>query len=431
MSAVNPRRARTAAPALALALMMSPALAGSALAASPVPLGTADSFALLAGSTITNTGTSVISGDIGLCCTGIATTGFAPGADQVVQTAGAQYIGTGSVAATAQDDLDIAYANAAGQAVTNTVAVDLSLAGTPAHPLLPGVYQSTSHGALQINTGLTLDFQGDPNAVFIFQGTDLRTAVGTSGSVHIVNGGVAPSACNIYWQLSDATQGVTLGTASAFKGTTMSLGASVLGTGATVEGRVLTRRSKAVNLDTNTITRSACSTTTAGGGGTPTPTPTPGTPAPTPGAPGPTQGAPAPAPGVSASAPTPASTGPVSISSTPTATAGPGSPAGSAAGDASLGGPTAPVTGPFDVFVTGDQIAKVLFTVDNRHVATVKARPGRRRFKITINPRGQSHKVHRVTARVTFKPKSHTRAVTRRLIYRRASVTPRAPRFTG
>jgi hypothetical protein len=423
MSAVNLRRPRTvAAPALALALLVGPALASSALAASPVPLGTADSFALLAGSTITNTGTSVISGDIGLCCTGIATTGFAPGANQVLQSAGAQYVGTGGVAATAQDDLDIAYANAAGQAVTNTVPVDLSLSGTPANPLLPGVYESTAHGALQINTGLTLDFQGDPNAVFIFQGTELRTAVGTSGSVHIVNGGVAPSACNIYWQLSDATQGVTLGTASAFKGTTMSLGASVLGTGSTVEGRVLTRRSKAVNLDTNTITRSACSTSTGSGGGTPTPTP---------GAPGPAQGSLTPVPAGGTSAPTPAPTGPVTISSTPTSTAGPGSPAGSTAGSASLGGPTAPVTGPFDVFVTGDEIARVVFTVDNRHRATVQARPGRKRFKITINPRGQSHGVHRVTARVTFKPKSHTRAVTRRLLYRRAGTTVRGPRFTG
>ncbi|MBW3607755.1 MAG: DUF3494 domain-containing protein, partial [Actinobacteria bacterium] len=199
-------------------------LAGSASAASPVALGTADSFALLGGSTITNTGPTTIGGDIGLCCTGLATPGFG----SVTQSSGSLYVGTGTLAATAQDDLDIAYAYAAGQPVTNTLGVDLSLAGTPANPLRPGVYQSTARGSLQINTGLTLDFQGDPNAVFIFQGTTLTTAVGTGGSVNIVNGGATPSACNIYWQLSDATQGVTLGTGSAFKGTTMSLGASVL-----------------------------------------------------------------------------------------------------------------------------------------------------------------------------------------------------------
>ncbi|MEJ7786200.1 MAG: ice-binding family protein, partial [Solirubrobacteraceae bacterium] len=278
---------------------MTPGLAAAASAASPVPLGTADSFAVLGGSTITNAGSTTITGDIGLCCTGVAVTGFGPGADQVNQTGGALYTGTGGVAATAQDDLDIAYANAGGRAVSRTLPVDLSLTGTPANPLLPGVYESTSHGALQINTGLTLDFQGDPNAVFIFQGTGLITASGASGSVSIVNGGSTPSACNIFWQLSDATQGVTLGTGSAFKGTTMSLGASVLGTAATVEGRILTRRSKAVNLDTNTITRSRCSSTPAPGGDTPAPAPTP-TPTPTP---QPTPGGDTPAP-----APTPTPT---------------------------------------------------------------------------------------------------------------------------
>jgi hypothetical protein len=105
----------------ALAFALTSVLASSAHAALPVPLGTADSFALLAGSTITNTGSTSITGDIGLCCTGVATTGFGPGANQVTQPGGTQYVGPGSVAATAQDDLDIAYANAAGQSVTNTV----------------------------------------------------------------------------------------------------------------------------------------------------------------------------------------------------------------------------------------------------------------------------------------------------------------------
>jgi hypothetical protein len=178
---------------VALALGSATLLAGSAQAASPVPLATAGSFALLAGSTITNTGATTIAGDIGLCCTGLATPGFGPGANQVIQPGGARYVGPGSVAAGAQDDLDIAYANAAGQAVTNTVPVDLSLSGTPANPLPPGVYQSTAHGALQINTSLTLDFQGDPNAVFIFQGTTLTTAASFGGSVNIVNGGATPA----------------------------------------------------------------------------------------------------------------------------------------------------------------------------------------------------------------------------------------------
>ncbi|HUR86673.1 MAG TPA: ice-binding family protein [Solirubrobacteraceae bacterium] len=378
-----------------------------------MPLGTADSFALLAGSTITNTGPSTIFGDIGLCCTGLATPGFGPGANQVIQPSGAQYIGTGGVAATAQDDLDSAYFYAAGQAVTNTVPVDLSLTGTPANPLRPGVYESTAHGALQINTSLTLDFQGDPNAVFIFQGTTLTTAAAAGGSVNIVNGGITPSTCNVFWQLSDATQGVTLGTASAFKGTTMSLGASVLGTGATVQGRILTRRSKAVNLDTNTITRSSCASTTA------TATPAAG--------------------GTTAAGPPAGGT-----TATPTAGGG-GTPAGtltnpltatiaaapaSGPGSVEISGPSGPVTGVFPVSVTGEQIQSAKFSIDGRVVKTLKAKPGRTTFKIMINPRGRSRRVHVVTVRVKFKPASRIPTTTRRVTFRRP-VAPRPPRFTG
>jgi ice-binding like protein len=389
------RTRRCARRATAIALVCTPLLAGSAFAASPVPLGVAGSFALLAGSTITNAGPTTVTGDIGLCCTGLATPGFG----SLTQLAGAQHVGPGSVAATAQNDLDAAYANAAGQAVTNTVPVDLSLTGTAAHPLLPGVYQSTAHGALQINTGLTLDFGGDPNAVFIFQGTSLTTAVGAGGSVTIVNGGGAPSACNIYWQLSDATQGVTLGAGSAFKGTTMALGASVLGTAATVEGRILTRRSKAVTLEANTVTRSACSAGPAAGGA-------PGT---KPTAPGSTPGSPPPSTG-------PVTNGPLS-----------GAPP---SGAAHLSGPKSPVNGPFVVSVTGHAIKEVVFFVDGHRVGSVSSAPGRTKFKKTIRP-GRDSKVHRVTARVTFKPGSRTPARTLRLVFRRRPVTPPRPRFTG
>lgn len=402
-----------------LTLGMLPALAGTAQAASPVPLGTADSFALLGGSTITNTGSTTITGDIGLCCTGLATTGFGPGANQVTQPGGAVYVGPGSIAATAQDDLDVAYANAAGQAVTNTVPVDLSLTGTPATPLRPGVYESTARGAFQVNTGLTLDFQGDPNAVFIFQGTQLTTAAGAAGSVQIVNGGSTPSTCNIVWQLSDATQGVTLGAGSAFKGTTLALGASVLGTGATVDGRILTRRSKAVSLDTNTITRGAC-TAAASAGGVTAATPT-STSSPTP---------PGTAAAASSTAPPSSSTTTPPTVSTATPTARP-SQIGAAPGTAQLSGPNGPVSGPFTVSVTGQAIQSVTFFVDGRRRATVDARRGRRKFTLTINPRRQSRRVHRVTARVTFTPASRTPPTTRRVTYRRPPVAPRPPRFTG
>ena len=389
---------------VALALGMSLALAGSAPAATPVPLGTADSFALLGGSTITNTGATTVTGDIGLA-TGTAITGFdGPNPDWVTQPSGARHI-TDGVAATAQDDLDIAYGYAATQeAVTNTVPVDLSLTGTPANPLLPGVYESTAHGAFQINTGLTLDFQGDPNAVFVFQGTTITTAAAANGSVNIVNGGGAPSTCNIVWQLSDPTQGVTLGAGSAFKGTTLALGASVLGTGATVEGRILTRRSKAVTLHTNTITRTSCFTAApAGGGGQTAPTDT--------------------APPADVVTPPPADTSTRGPAVTPP-TAAP-APVGSA----HISGPSGPVSGPFTVTVTGRAIAKVVFYVDGRRVGTVQASPGRKKFKMTIRPGMHGHEIHRIKARVKYTQPTGG-GTTVRLTYWRPFPRPH-PHFAG
>ena len=401
--------------ALRLAALTLPALAatallaGSAHAASPVPLGTADSFAILAGSTITNVGPSTISGDIGLCCSGIATTGFG----SLTQPRGTLYTGTGGVAASAQADLDIAYANAASQAVTQTVSTDLSLSGTPATPLQPGVYESTAHGAFEINTGLTLDFQGNPNSVFIFQGTKVTTAAAAAGSINIVNGGAAPSTCNIYWQLADATQGVTLGAASAFKGTTMSLGASALGTAATVEGRILTRRSKQVSLLANTITQTPCATATALGGGPAGSTP-PSTPLPT---------------GTAPSTVPSASTAP---STAPSGTSAPDDPPSleGSAGTAQLTGPSAPVSGPFEVWVTGEGIQNVAFTVDNRWVKTVRNKAGRTKYKLKIDPRRQKRGAHRVTARVRFRSPGR-RTTTLRIVYRRPPAKPHGPRFTG
>ena len=405
--------------AWAFAFVVATAGATSAHAASPVALGTADSFAVLAGSTITNTGPTTITGDIGLCCTGSALTGFG----SVTQPGGAQYVGTGTPAATAQSDLTTAYNDAAGRAVTRTLPVDLSLSGTPATPLLPGVYESTAHGVLQINTGLTLDFQGDPNAVFIFQGTTLTTAAAAAGSVNIVNGGSAPSACNIFWQLSSDATGVSLGASSAFKGTTMALGASVLGNSATVDGRILTRRSKAVALDSNTIIRSACSTMTGGGGGDGGATTT----IPASGGDSTTTTAPAatPAPTLTPTrAPLLASPTVTSTIAAPIRTPAPGS--------ARISGPSGTVSNPFSVSVTGRAIQQVTFSLDGRRIGTVRAKAGRKKFQITINPRGQSRRVHRVTARITFTTSSRTSSTTRRVTYRtRDSSITRAPRFTG
>jgi len=81
--------------------------------------------------------------------------------------------------------------------------------------------------------------------------------------------------------------------------------------------------------------------------------------------------------------------------------------------------------------VTGRAIAKVTFYVDGRAVATVRARPGRKALSTTINPRGQSRRVHRVTARVTFTRESRTPTARPRLAYRRPPLASGPPRFTG
>jgi hypothetical protein len=79
--------------------------------------------------------------------------------------------------------------------------------------------------------------------------------------------------------------------------------------------------------------------------------------------------------------------------------------------------------------VTGKNIKQVVFFVDGHRVGTVNAKPGRKKFKFTIHPRDNN--VHRVTARVTFKPGSRTPAKTLRLVFRRPPTTPAPPRFTG
>ena len=144
--------------ALFLPLLLAVLVGGAityAVGPTTVSLGTADNFAVLAGSTITNTGSTVIAGDLGLS-PGTSITGFPPG---IVN--GAQHI-TDTNAAQAQIDLVTAYNDASGRTPFTTVSGDLG-----GQTLVPGVYRSTS--SLAITGTLTLDAQNDPNAVFIFK----------------------------------------------------------------------------------------------------------------------------------------------------------------------------------------------------------------------------------------------------------------------
>jgi LPXTG-motif cell wall-anchored protein len=253
------RRLRTARILLPLALGLS--FVGlntneASAAEAPVGLGTATSFAVAAGTTVTNTGASVISGDVGVS-PGSAVVGFPPGIvnNGTIHAADA-------VATQAQADITTAFNDAAGRAITATVTADLG-----GQTLVSGVYTG---GALGLTGTVTLDAQGDPNAVFIFQAAStLITA--SSSSVALINGAAA---CNVFWQIGSSA---TIGTGSAFVGTVLALTSVAAQTSATINGRLLARNG-AVTLDSNVITNSTCAsaapatttTTTAVGGATTT-----------------------------------------------------------------------------------------------------------------------------------------------------------------
>lgn len=228
---------------IALAASLAIVMATTALAAPPsVGLGTAKSYAVLAGETITNTGPTKITGDIGLH-PGSAVTGFAS-----VTYVGALRLAN-AAALQAKNDLVTAYNDAAGRTPVTTVATELG--GTV---VKAGIYNSAA-GTFGVTGTLTLDAEGDSSAVFIFQAAStLITAPGSS--VALINGA---SACNVFWQVGSSA---TLDTTTSFKGTIMALTSIALKTGATLEGRALARNG-AVTLDTNVITSAGCSPPTA------------------------------------------------------------------------------------------------------------------------------------------------------------------------
>lgn len=202
-----------------------------------VGLGTAGNFAVLAGETITNTGPTTITGDVGLH-PGSSVTGF----DSVTLN-GALHVAD-AVAQQAKVDLVTAYDQAAGSGPATTVATELG-----GQTLTAGEYNSAS-GTFEITGTLTLDAQGDPNAVFVFQmASTLVTA--SASVVNVINGA---NACNVFWQVGSSA---TLGTGTVFRGNILALTSIALTTGASIEGRALARNGQ-VTMDTNTITQAAC-----------------------------------------------------------------------------------------------------------------------------------------------------------------------------
>ena len=212
-------------------------VAGSAQAATAPSLGTADAFAVLGASTVTNTGPTVVNGNLGVY-PGTAITGFPPG------TLNGTRHSNNAVALQAHGDAITAYNQLAAQSID----VDRSGVDLAGLTLLPGVHGFNSGAAL---TGtLILDAQSNPAAVFVIRVAEALT-VGAGSSVQLVGG---TQSCNVFWQIGSSA---TLLSNAALVGTVVANDSITLVTGASIAGRALALNA-AVTLDSNTVTRSVC-----------------------------------------------------------------------------------------------------------------------------------------------------------------------------
>jgi type VI secretion system secreted protein VgrG len=355
--------------------------------ASAVNLGTASPFVVLGGSAVTNTGPSVLNGDLGVG-PGTSLTGF--GAPSVVN--GATH-DNDAVANIAQNDLTTAYNVAAGQPVSPGHVLTGTNLGN--RTLTAGAYSFSS--SAQLTGQLTLDAKGKADAQFVFEiGSTLTTA--SASSVVLINGA---SPCNVYWQVGSSA---TLGTTTAFQGNLMALQDISLNNGASVIGRVLAKRG--ITLINNVLDRSTCNDqpTTPGTPGTPT---TPGTPGATPGTPGSSTDTEGSTPG---STPT---TRPTTIDGTATLRPTPK--------------PNPVCTDGFRAEVRGTRIKKVVFSMDGKRLSSLKSSP----FKVYVLAAAGTHHVR---ARVSFTDSTKAKTLSARYKACAAAVLkPRhgPSRFTG
>ncbi|MDQ1534922.1 MAG: hypothetical protein QOF28_2683 [Actinomycetota bacterium] len=241
-------------------------LGGTANAAivGTVPLATAAKYSVLAGSTVTNTGGSVLNRSLGLW-PGTSVTGFPPG--HVVPPATINK--TNAAAHAAKNDLTTAYINAKGRPVNFTTTSNLAN-----KHLQAGVYSGPSKSPLSLTGPLVLDGAGNLNSVFIFQ-TDSTLITASASTVTLINGA---QECNVFWQVGSSA---TLGSGSVFRGTIMALASITVNSSVTIHGRALAR-SAAVTLINDVFVSPTCAQATGGGGG-PTVTTSPTTGGTTPG----------------------------------------------------------------------------------------------------------------------------------------------------
>ncbi|MEO5925949.1 MAG: DUF3494 domain-containing protein [Bryobacteraceae bacterium] len=205
--------------------------------------------AILAASAVTSTGQTLIIGDLGIWPgLNAAITGFPPGTVQGTVNAG------DSVAQQAQASAFGAYTTLAGLAFTT----DLTGQDLGGKILTPGVYHFDS--SAQLTGLLTLDAQGNNNALFVFQiGSTLTTA--SASNVQVING---TSSTELYWQVGSSA---TLGTTTNFAGNILASASITLNTGANILcGRAIALTA-AVTLDNNTVSNN-CSESNGGSGRT-------------------------------------------------------------------------------------------------------------------------------------------------------------------
>ncbi len=349
-------RGRVALVGIAVCLVVTLFLVAIPIAANAAPVGlaTAQPFVVLGGAGVTNTGPSVLNGDLGVT-PGTSLSGF--GAPAVVNGATHE---NDAVAAQAQADLTTAYNVAAGQPIAP--GDELTGVDPGGLTLSPGAYgYSTS---AQLTGQLTLDAHGDPNAQFVFViGSTLTTA---SASSVVLTDGASP--CNVFWKVGSSA---TFGSGTAFQGNVMALTSISLDSGVTILGRALARNGE-VTLINDVLTQPGCATETST---TPTSTET-----------------------------TTSTSGGTATTTSTVANGGAGSTAkkpkgksaktpAKAAGTATLVRGTKSASG-VSAGVQGKRIDTVTFTDNGVRVGT----GGSRTVHIAMTPG-----VHRVVARVTFK----------------------------
>lgn len=237
---------------LSIIVIGSLVLIPAAMATSP-KLGAVESYSVLAGSQVTNTGITRITGNAGVS-PGISTprfSGFPPGVvgppgvihDMDTNAGLAQAANTaafGALSAGPNEACDVTYPDVK------------ELAGLT---LVPGVYCFTSSVLLSTGVPLTLDGQGSTDSVWIFRmASTLVTTPGVNARVLVTNSGLP---CNVWWQVGSSA---TFGAGTRFVGNVMALTSISLGTGARVEGRLLAQTGE-VTLDTNIISPPNCSAT--------------------------------------------------------------------------------------------------------------------------------------------------------------------------